>query len=89
MAAIIIAHGEHGHRTAVSAAKISLLPITTSLEREVNDEIWRTEQVLRDFLAKDTKLPRSELQIAFATGLTLVPEQAKFHGLIDHVMPLE
>lgn len=86
VAAVLLAHGARGHRTAIPQGHISFTPITTAEGvRAVQSEIGRTEAIVTEMLAKDTGQSAQQIDGDQRVSRRFDAEQARSYGLIDRI----
>jgi ATP-dependent Clp protease protease subunit len=82
-AAVIAAHGQPGHRSAVPGVRFSLRLSGFSDQTQGNFDGLMS--LLAETLAKDTRRPMDEVIQWFTTGLDLGPQEAIKRGLLDTI----
>lgn len=85
MAAVLLAHGRRGERTASPTSLVKLTPISPQESAEVE----RVETLLAGFLAEDTGQTQQTILRDMRAGRCFTPEDAREYGLVDriHVHP--
>jgi ATP-dependent Clp protease protease subunit len=86
VAAVLLAHGARGHRTAIPRTQISVTPFTAAEGASaVQSEIERTEAIVTEMLAKDTRQSTRQIDADRRASRRFDAEQARSYGLIDRV----
>jgi ATP-dependent Clp protease protease subunit len=87
MAAVLLAHGAAGHRSACRGARLSLGEVTESPDTPApEDRLARMTQMLAEFLSADTGRPVAEVSADLHAGQFFDADQARAYGLIDSVV---
>ena len=85
IAAVLLAHGARGHRTATSMAQISFTPIASAGVSSAQDERARAKAIIVEMLAKDTGQNAQQLADDLQASRRFDGEQARSYGLIDRI----
>lgn len=86
VAALLLAHGARGHRTAHPQALVAFTPIAVADgNRAVQSELDRTTAILTAMLASDTGQTAPRIDIDLRAARRFTAEEARAYGLIDQV----
>lgn len=85
VAAMLLAHGAHGHRSAAPNARLSVLPLWARDRADASEAVTRLQTVVASLIAADSHQALDRVTTDLAAAREFDVESARSYGLIDRI----